>query len=143
VAADAAEAARSEPAVVAAAAAYPALGIRHVLVDRLEIRTIIGVHDEEKRAPQRVWVSLDLSVAEHGPSVSDRLDEVLDYGEVVRQVEKTVLSGHINLVETLAERVARDCLSDPRVEAVRVKIEKPDVIPNAGAVGVEIERRRG
>ena len=120
----------------------PAASFRHVLVNQLEIRTIIGVHDEEKRAPQRVWVSLDLSVAEHGPSESDRLEDVLDYGEVVRRVEQIVRAGHVNLVETLAERVAADCLADPRVAAVRVKIEKPDVIANAGAVGVEIERKR-
>jgi len=118
-------------------------GVRHVLVDRLELQTMIGVHDAEKRAPQRVWVSLDLSVAETGPAVNDRLEEVLDYGEIVRRVEAVVLAGHINLVETLAERVAAACLTDPKVEAVRVKVEKPDVIANARAVGVEIERRRG
>jgi dihydroneopterin aldolase len=46
------------------------------------------------------------------------------------------------LVETLAERVADLCLSDPRVVVVRVRVEKPDVIVEAGGVGVEIERRR-
>ena len=117
--------------------------LRHVIVNQLELLTMIGVHDAEKRAPQRVWVSLDLSVAEHGPSVSDRLDEVLDYGEVVRRVETVVLAGHVNLVETLAERVAAACLADPMVLAVKVTIEKPDVIANVRSVGVEIERRRG
>jgi 7,8-dihydroneopterin aldolase/epimerase/oxygenase len=46
------------------------------------------------------------------------------------------------LVETLAERVAADCLADPRAASVRVRIEKPDVIANAGSVGVEINRSR-
>ena len=117
-------------------------GIRHVLVNRLEIRTMIGVHDEEKRAPQRVWLSLDLSIAETGPATSDRLEDVLDYGEVVRRAERIVLAGHVNLVETLAERVARDCLADTRVKSVRVRVEKPDVIANAQSVGVEIVRDR-
>jgi len=52
------------------------------------------------------------------------------------------LAGHVNLVETLAERIAGDCLADARVAAVRVRIEKPDVIANAQAVGVEIVRTR-
>ena len=43
---------------------------------------------------------------------------------------------------TLAERVASLCLADPRVVIVRVRVEKPDVIVEAGGVGVEIERRR-
>jgi len=123
--------------------AMPSVGIRHVLVRRLELNTMIGVHDEEKRAPQRVWVSLDLSVPEPGPSLSDRLEDVIDYGEIVRRTERIVQSGHVNLVETLAERVAAACFADPRVASVRVRIEKPDVIANAKAVGVEIVRTRG
>lgn len=133
----------SSQITIASVPVAPSTGIRHVLVNQLEILTMIGVHAAEKRAPQRVWISLDLSVAEHGPSVSDRLEEVLDYGEVVRRVEAVVLAGHVNLVETLAERVAAGCLADPNVLAVKVKVEKPDVIANARSVGVEIERRRG
>ena len=48
----------------------------------------------------------------------------------------------MNLVETLAERFAESCLRDKRVAAARVRIEKPDIIPNARSVGVEIERGR-
>ena len=115
---------------------------RHVLIQDLEILTMIGVHDAEKRAPQRVLVSIDLAVREEGPGDTDRLEDVLDYGDVVRRIERIVLAGHINLVETLAERIARDCLGDERVETVRVRIEKPDVIANARSVGVEILRAR-
>ena len=116
--------------------------LRHVLIQGLEILTMIGVHDAEKRAPQRVHVSVDLGVREDGPCDSDRLEDVLDYSEVVRRIERIVLAGHVNLVETLAERVARDCLADERVATVRVRIDKPDVISNARSVGVEIVRSR-
>jgi FolB domain-containing protein len=131
------------PERVEPSASKESFGTRHVLIDRLEIQTMIGVHAAEKRSAQRVWVTLDLSVTELGPSVNDRLEDVLDYAEVIRKVEAVVLAGHINLVETLAERVAAACLTDPKVDAVRVRIEKPDVVANARAVGVEIERRRG
>ncbi len=127
----------------AAPAATPFVGIRHVLIKDLELNTMIGVHDAERRAPQRVLVNVDLAVREQGPSDTDQLTTVLDYSEVVARIEETVKAGHINLVETLAERVAVACLSDPRVLNVRVRIEKPDVIANAGSVGVEIQRARG
>ena len=45
-------------------------------------------------------------------------------------------------METLAERIAEACLTDTRVQAARVRVEKPEVIPNAASVGVEIERDR-
>ena len=115
-------------------------GTRHVFVSGLEVMTTIGVHDAEKRAAQRVTASVDLKVRETGPARSDRLVDVLDYAEVVRLVERLTREGHVNLLETLAERIADGCLVDPRVLAVRVRLEKPDVIPNARAVGIEIER---
>ncbi len=118
-------------------------GVRHVLVRELEINTIIGIHDYEKRAPQRIHVWADLAVREAGPVTSDRLEDVLDYAEVVRRIEDRAKAGHVNLLETLAERLAADCLADERVLAVRIRIEKPDVIPNARAVGIEIHRSRG
>lgn len=116
-------------------------GTRHVFVSQLEVLTTIGVHDAEKRAAQRVTVSVDLQVRESGPVHTDRLADVLDYAEVVRLVERLTRQGHVNLLETLAERIAEGCLIDPRVRAVRVRLEKPDVIANARAVGIEIERR--
>jgi 7,8-dihydroneopterin aldolase/epimerase/oxygenase len=50
--------------------------------------------------------------------------------------------GHVNLVETLCEKIASACLKDRRVLAARIRVEKPDIIPNARSVGVEIERGR-
>jgi 7,8-dihydroneopterin aldolase/epimerase/oxygenase len=128
--------------IVPLQASYASQGIRHVLIRELEIMTVIGVHDYEKRAPQRIHVWVDLAVREAGAVVSDRLEDVLDYAEVVRRIEQRAKAGHVNLLETLAEKLAADCLEDPRVLAARIRIEKPDVIPNARSVGIEIERRR-
>jgi 7,8-dihydroneopterin aldolase/epimerase/oxygenase len=76
-----------------------------------------------------------------GP-MSDEIDHVVSYEIVVKKIEAIVAAGHVNLVETLAEKFAEACLRDKRVLAARVRIEKPDIIPNARSVGVEIERGR-
>ena len=60
----------------------------------------------------------------------------------MKKVDAIIAEGHVNLVETLAERIAAACLKDRRVMAARVRIEKPEIIPNARSVGVEIERAR-
>ena len=130
----------TQPPVAAPTYADARSGTRHVFVSQLEVLTTIGVHDAEKRAPQRVIVSVDLAVRETGPAGSDRLVDVLDYAGVVRLVERLTREGHVNLLETLAERIADGCLADARVLAVRVRLEKPDVIAKARAVGIEIER---
>lgn len=116
--------------------------LRHVFVRDLELKALIGIYPEEKTTPQRIIVNIDLSVVESDDPLSEDIGKVVSYEVVVREVERIVAQGHVNLVETLAELVARECLKDERVEAVRVRIEKPDVMRNARSVGVEIERMR-
>ena len=50
--------------------------------------------------------------------------------------------GHVQLVETLAERMAEALMADGRIFLVRVRVEKLDVFADAASAGVEIERRR-
>ena len=90
--------------------------------------------------PQRIIVSIDLSVSEGGGPVHDDISSVVSYEIVVKKVEAIIAEGHVNLVETLAEKFAAACLKDKRVVAARVRIEKPDIIANAKSVGIEIER---
>jgi dihydroneopterin aldolase len=129
----------TEPRKIASEAA----GIRHVFVRDLEIEARIGIYPEEKANPQRIIVNIDLSVEESDDPGSDDINSVVSYEAVVKNVERIVAEGHVNLIETLAERIARSCLSDRRVVVARVRIEKPDIIRNTRSVGVEIERTRG
>jgi 7,8-dihydroneopterin aldolase/epimerase/oxygenase len=87
-----------------------------------------------------VVVNIDLSVKEG--SGDDDISHVVSYEIIVKKVEAIIEEGHINLVETLCEKIAASCLKDRRVIAARVRVEKPDIIPNARSVGVEIERGR-
>jgi len=117
-------------------------GLRRVFIRDLEIVVSVGVLEREKRYEQRIIVSTDLLVRDEYDGVSDRLGDVLDYSKVVDGIVRLVQSEHVNLIETLAERIARQCLADTRVESVRVRIEKPDVMEHCRSVGIEIERGR-
>jgi dihydroneopterin aldolase len=122
--------------------ASAASGLRHVFVRDLEMKALIGIYDHEKRDPQRITVNIDLSVTEGDGPMDDDISHVVSYEIVVKKVEAIIAEGHINLVETLCEKIAASCLRDKRVVAARVRVEKPDIIPNARSVGVEIERQR-
>jgi 7,8-dihydroneopterin aldolase/epimerase/oxygenase len=117
-----------------------AKGTRHLLVRDLVLAARIGVHAHEQHAPQRVRLNLNLAVAESGQPLGDDLAQVVDYEALIERVRRLVASRHVKLVETLAEQVAALCLDDPRVRSARVRVEKLDVIADAAAVGVEIER---
>lgn len=114
--------------------------IRHVFVRDLELNANIGVYHREKGQLQPVRINLDLTVEERDGDIEDRLENVVDYGAVVEGIKAILAGGHLNLVETLAEKVAAHCLADKRVKVARVRIEKLKVLAEAQSVGVEIER---
>lgn len=114
--------------------------LRRVFVHGLELMASVGIFEIEKRYQQRVIVSIDLDVVDGYDGVSDQLADVFDYGPVITQVRNIVESDHFQLIETLAEHIARSCLLDDRVKLVRVKLEKPDIVPGCQSVGIAIER---
>jgi len=116
--------------------------IRHVFVRDLELEANIGVYKREKGKSQPVRINVDLTVEETDGEVGDKLENVVDYGAVVDGIKAILAQGHLNLVETLAEKIAAHCLEDERVKVARVRIEKLKILPEAQSVGVEIERER-
>ncbi|AXJ94348.1 MULTISPECIES: dihydroneopterin aldolase [unclassified Sphingomonas] len=110
------------------------------ILDRLEVTMRLGIHPHEA-VPQRVRLSVWMTVDYAAPPAADRIDEVLDYDFVRDGILALADGPGFDLQETLVEAVAALCLADPRVRAVRVRSMKPDVYPDAG-VGCEIMRVR-
>lgn len=124
-----------------AIASAPA-GIRHVFLRNMVLPVSIGVYPHEREQAQRVRINVDLGVREEGEEGSERLGRVLDYEALARRVRELAAAGHVLLVETLAERIAQDCLRDGRVQSARIRVEKLDVFADMEAAGVEVERHR-
>lgn len=112
-----------------------------VFVRDLVLPCRIGVYSHEKDGAQRVRINLELTCVEH-PAINDEHHNVVCYAEIVAGIRALLSAGHINLVETLAERIAAMCLNDHRILVAKVRVEKLDVMPEASAVGIEIERHR-
>ena len=117
-----------------------ARGTYRMFLRGLEVPCRIGVHAHERQATQRVRVDLDLWVVRAGGAADDRLAGVVDYERIVAGVRRLAAGQHVNLVETLAERIAAFCLDEPRVRRVRVTVAKPDAFDDVAQVGIEIER---
>ena len=115
-------------------------GPDRLLIRDLMLRARIGIHPHE-REPQRVRINVELEILGNSRPVGDDIANVISYEHLIARIKEMVGAGHINLVETLAARIAEICLDDPRALRVRVRVEKLDVEPDA-AVGIEIERAR-
>ena len=109
-----------------------------VLIRDLELLARIGVHGHEQGKPQpvriNVWLTGEIE------SDGDSLANAIDYEAVADKIRGLIGAGHINLAETLAERIATTCFEDRRVVHARVRVEKLHALPGAAAAGVEIER---
>lgn len=116
--------------------------VRHIFVRDYETLAYIGVWDHEKGARQPVRINVDLSVTEEHEHHGDNIANVVCYNEVVQRIDDIISSGHISLVETLAEKIAEMELVEPRVLSVRVCVEKLAAVKGAASVGVEIERHQ-
>jgi len=115
---------------------------RHVFIRDLVLDSYIGIYDHEKNKPQKIRVNIDLSVRENTKALNDDIDNVVCYQKIADSIETIVKSGHVHLVETLAENIAEMSLQDSRVSSVRVRVEKLEAIKNTASVGIEIERTR-
>ena len=111
-----------------------------MFVRDLVLDCLIGVHRYERDGRQRVRINLSLDVLETGEAERDRLADVVNYDTLVVRIRALARNGHVNLVETFAERVASICLEDLRVRRATVRVEKLDVFDDTESVGVEIER---
>lgn len=118
-------------------------GLYRIFVRDLIVPWNIGIHDHEHDGPQRVRINVDLSVSEAKEFDADRYRQVVCYATVVDGIRRLADDGHVNLVETLASRVAELCLSDERVIEATVRTEKLDAIEGVASVGIEITRSRG
>ncbi len=114
-------------------------------LDRISVRDYlrhveIGAFRSERGITQRVRFNVVLEVSHHTAAQDDDVDKVISYDTITEAIEHELAAERINLLETLAERVAARCLADARAVRVFVRIEKLDRIP--GTLGVEIVRTR-
>ena len=110
------------------------------ILDGLDVMMRLGVYDHEM-TPQRVRLTVEMTVDYPQPPSADRIEEVLDYDFVRDGIRRMADGPGFALQETLVEAVAALCLADTRVRQVRVRSMKMDIYPDA-AVGCEVVRGR-
>ncbi len=98
--------------------------------DRLAVRGLAvhghhGVFEFERREGQEFVVDLVLGMDTGPAAQSDDLQDTVDYGTLVEEVRSAVANDPVDLIETLAQRIADVCLRHTRVEVVEVTVHKP------------------
>lgn len=134
----------AQPLTTSDAAAQPVQArviVTKVFVRGLKVDAWIGVYDHEHGRQQPLVIDVELDVA---ASHCEELGDTVNYETILQAAQAIAAEGHIDLVETFAERLAQASFADSRVTRARVRVEKPLALaPHAAAAGVEITAVRG
>lgn len=115
---------------------------RRILLQDLAVEVQIGIHDFERRGPQRILVTVEVDLApDDGPS-DDRIDQVLNYDLLRDGVRHLAGARAYDLQETLCAAILDMAVAHRAVIGARVATAKPDVYPDCRSVGYELTFRR-
>ncbi len=109
-----------------------------IKIEGLEVLASIGVHPHEHESTQVILIDICLDMGTMPMPEDDILAETLDYARVAQKAAEFAQEAHVQLVETLAGRIAKWALAeDRRVQSCTVCIAKPHALINAETAGVE------
>ncbi|MAM71601.1 MAG: dihydroneopterin aldolase [Gammaproteobacteria bacterium] len=111
-----------------------------VYIRNLEIETVIGIYDWERKIRQTITIDLDMASDIKKAASSDAIEDALDYKAVAKRLIAFVEASEFQLIETMAEKIAEIVLSEFRVPWLRLSLGKPGAVTGSRDVGVIIER---
>lgn len=111
-----------------------------VFIQGLNIQTTIGFFAWEKEIKQTLVIDLEMNWDTSVAAKNDELDKTLDYADISEQISQFANQNPVDLLETLAERMAAFLLSKYQIPWLKLTIGKPGAVHNAQTVGVTIER---
>jgi dihydroneopterin aldolase len=113
----------------------------HIFIRDFRLQTLIGFHRRERVVPQTIRLDLEIGIANRAVFASDKVTDCIDYDKVTTRIRE-VAGAHVNLVETLADRVAGMVLDEFGAAWVKVSIAKLGILKDVGLVGVTVERSK-
>ncbi len=108
-------------------------------IRRLEVETHIGVPQEERATPQKLWVTVTMTPSQGFTGLADNIANTIDYYQVSLHISAIAHSRSRHLIETLATDIANSLLTNYPLRSVTIEIEKR-ILPNSDHVTVTITR---
>lgn len=111
-----------------------------IFLEQVKVETKLGVPDWERMLTQTIILDLDIGMPHSRGCQTDSIEDTIDYGAVVSRIRKSLNENSFKLVEALAEHVCQIILTEFGAPWVKIKVAKPNILPNLKALGVVIER---
>ena len=111
-----------------------------IFVRDLRVEAVVGIWRWERSMPQTISIDLDMATDVSSAAAQDSIEAALDYRSVSKRVSEFVSDSSYQLIETMAEEIARLVREEFEVLWVRVSVHKPLAVRGSRDVGVTIER---
>jgi len=115
---------------------------RKVVIKDLTLNIFVGIHSFEKKRKQRVKFNIEILTDPYVYPNSKDLNSILNYEEVVMQIEKLANLKHHELLEDLAESIFNIIFKNKLVKKINLKLEKIDIIKKTKSVGIEVSKTK-
>ena len=115
---------------------------RKILIKDLILKISVGIHGFEKKKKQRVKFNIDINTDPNLIPDDNNLDSIINYEDVIKNIEKITNKKHYPLLETLAEKIFLKLFENRKIKKVKLRIEKLDILKNTSSVGIEIEKSK-
>ena len=115
---------------------------RKVLISDLTLLISIGIHDFEKVKKQEVRFNIIIDINPLLTPIEKKLNSIVNYETVIKDVTKLTKNKHYELLESLAEDIFFILFKNTNIKKIKLKIEKTQIIKNTSSVGIEITKKR-
>ena len=115
---------------------------RKVIIKDLTLNIFVGIHSFEKKRKQRVKFNIEILTDPYVSPNSKDLNSILNYEEVVMQIEKLANLKHHELLEDLAENIFIVIFKNNLVKKINLKLEKLDILKKTKSVGIEVSKTK-
>ena len=110
-----------------------------ILIKNLILKASVGIYPKEKIRKQKVQFNISI-VTKDNIKIKNNISDFVSYEDVIKSVKYVINRGHIPLVENLADKIAKKCLTDRRILKIEIMIEKLEPFKEAKSVGIKIIR---
>ena len=115
---------------------------RKVLITDLTLLMSVGIHDFEKIKKQEVKFNINIDINPLLAPIESKLNSIVNYETIIRDVTSLAKNKHYELLETLAEAIFFELFKNTNIKKIKLKIEKTEIIKNTSYVGIEIVKKR-
>lgn len=113
-----------------------------IFLHGLQAKCIIGIFAWERKIHQQILIDLEMVSNVRKAARRDRIEDALDYKKIAKRTLSFVNNSRFQLIETLAERLAKTLIKEFPLQEIMIRVSKPGAIRNSKNVGIEIQRKK-